>query len=122
LDRGGEIFVLDMGEPIKIKFLAEQMIQLSGKKLGEEIEIRYTGLRPGEKLYEELFYPSEALDATSHKKIFQAMAKEINWIWLSDILDEMEKVCNANKYEDRKLRELLHQCVPELESVDKVML
>ncbi len=69
LGEGGEIFVLDMGEPIKIRYLAEQMIRLSGREPGRDIAIIYTGLRPGEKLYEELFYASEALVATGHPKI-----------------------------------------------------
>jgi FlaA1/EpsC-like NDP-sugar epimerase len=69
IGKGGEVFVLDMGEPIKISYLAEQMIRLSGKRPGSDISIRYTGLRPGEKLYEELFYESEDLAETSHPKI-----------------------------------------------------
>ena len=69
IGEGGEIFVLDMGEPIKIRYLAEQMIRLSGREPESEIPIRYTGLRPGEKLYEELFYDSEALAPTRHSKI-----------------------------------------------------
>ncbi len=66
---GGEIFVLDMGEPVRIAYLAEQLILLSGKRPGQDVEIVYTGLRPGEKLYEELFYADEALLATAHPKI-----------------------------------------------------
>ncbi len=69
IGEGGEIFVLDMGEPVKIRYLAEQMILLSGKRPGEDIEIEYIGLRPGEKLYEELFYASEDLAPTLHPKI-----------------------------------------------------
>ncbi len=66
---GGETFVLDMGEPIKIRYLAEQMIRLSGRRPGQDIAIAYVGLRPGEKLYEELFYGSEELVPTAHPKI-----------------------------------------------------
>jgi FlaA1/EpsC-like NDP-sugar epimerase len=69
IGRGGEIFVLDMGEPVRISYLAEQMIRLSGKLPGEDIAIEYVGLRPGEKLFEELFYESEDLAATVHPKI-----------------------------------------------------
>ncbi len=71
---GGEIFVLDMGEPIRIRYLAEQLILLSGKRPDEDIDIVYTGLRPGEKLYEELFYADEHLLPTRHPKIRLAHA------------------------------------------------
>jgi FlaA1/EpsC-like NDP-sugar epimerase len=69
IGEGGEIFVLDMGEPVRIGYLAEQLILLSGKRPGQDIEIVYTGLRPGEKLYEELFYADETLLETVHPKI-----------------------------------------------------
>ncbi len=75
---GGEIFVLDMGEPIRIRYLAEQLILLSGKRPNEDIEIAYTGLRPGEKLYEELFYADEQLRATRHPKIRLAQAGAVD--------------------------------------------
>jgi FlaA1/EpsC-like NDP-sugar epimerase len=74
IGRGGEIFVLDMGEPVPIRYLAEQMIRLSGHRPEQDIAIKYIGLRPGEKLFEELFYPSEGLGATSHPKIRVAHA------------------------------------------------
>ncbi|MCX7790976.1 MAG: polysaccharide biosynthesis protein [Chloroflexaceae bacterium] len=72
LGHGGEVFTLDMGEPIKIADLARDMIELSGLQVGEDIEIVYSGLRPGEKLYEELFVPGEDYRRTSHAKIFIA--------------------------------------------------
>jgi len=78
MGNGGEIFVLDMGDPVKISYLAEQMILLSGKRLNEDVTIKYCGLRPGEKLYEELFYSSERMVATSHQKIFLAKHPAIN--------------------------------------------
>ena len=108
---GGEIFVLDMGEPIKIAYLAEQMIHLSGKVPGEDIDIVYTGLRPGEKLYEELFHEKEALQSTPHQKILLARHREFDWERLTAILDGMVFACNT--YDEEDLRGLLSDLVPE---------
>lgn len=72
LGKGGEIFVLDMGEPVRVKFLAEQMIRLAGSRAREDIQIVYTGLRSGEKLVEELFYEYENNAPTRHEKILLA--------------------------------------------------
>jgi len=71
LGKGGDIFVLDMGEPVKIDEMARQLIELSGFEAGREIEIRYTGLRPGEKLYEELSHNEEVTEKTEHPKIWK---------------------------------------------------
>jgi FlaA1/EpsC-like NDP-sugar epimerase len=71
LGQGGEIFVLDMGEPVKIVDLAKQMIELSGFKVGEDIEIKFTGLKPGEKLYEELQHRDERHVPTAHRRIMR---------------------------------------------------
>ena len=68
--QGGEIFVLDMGEPVKILDLARDLIKLSGFEPDVDIKIEYTGLRPGEKLYEELLTAEEGLKGTRHEKIF----------------------------------------------------
>jgi FlaA1/EpsC-like NDP-sugar epimerase len=107
----GDIFVLDMGEPIKIRYLAEQMIKLSGKKLGENIQIIYTGLRPGEKLYEELFYENERLSETDCHKIKQARSHYYDFIELKEILKEMLNAYYAQ--DESKLRALLFRMVPE---------
>jgi FlaA1/EpsC-like NDP-sugar epimerase len=70
LGRGGEVFMLNMGEPVKIVDLAKDMIELSGLEVGRDIDICFTGMRPGEKLYEELFIPGESYRRTKHDKIF----------------------------------------------------
>jgi FlaA1/EpsC-like NDP-sugar epimerase len=78
LGKGGEIFVLDMGQPVKIEEMARQLIELSGFEPGREIEIRYTGLRPGEKLYEELSHNEEVTDKTEHPKIWRLKSQSLN--------------------------------------------
>jgi FlaA1/EpsC-like NDP-sugar epimerase len=72
LGQGGEVYVLDMGEPVKIMDLAHDLIELSGLQVGRDIAIEVTGLRPGEKLFEELFVPGENYERTRHEKIFIA--------------------------------------------------
>lgn len=108
---GGEIFVLDMGAPIKIKYLAEQMIRLAGKKPGEDISIEYTGLRPGEKLYEELFHEQEQLVQTAHTKLFKAKYRLIDWSILNDYILQMKQHCQFNQ--DAELLLLIKELVPE---------
>ncbi len=76
LGQGGEVMVLDMGDPVKIADLAQDLVQLSGLKVGEDIDIVFTGLRPGEKLYEELFIPGEIYGRTEHEKIFVAVGND----------------------------------------------
>ncbi|HEY3522016.1 MAG TPA: nucleoside-diphosphate sugar epimerase/dehydratase [Rhodanobacteraceae bacterium] len=78
MGEGGETFALDMGEPVRIRDLAEQMIRLAGKQPGRDITIVYTGLRPGEKLFEELFHPLENYASTTHPKIFRAAQREFS--------------------------------------------
>lgn len=111
LGQGGEIFVLNMGKPVNISRLAEEMIRLSGKVPGREIKIVYTGLRPGEKLHEELFHEREKLMDTSHEQIRLARYREVGWDLLTNRLDEVEKACVA--YDTTRLGELLNWFVPE---------
>ena len=89
--KGGEIFVLDMGEPVKIADLAKNLIRLSGYKLGEDIEIKYTGLRPGEKLYEELLTKEEGLKKTANALIFVGKPLEFDEVHFLSKLKELEE-------------------------------
>jgi len=103
IGKGGEIFALDMGEPVKIRDLAEQMIRLAGKKPGSEVPIIYTGLRSGEKLFEELFHPLENYSATEHAKIFLAQHREVSWELLQALLGKaVEAVAVFNEEELRR--------------------
>ena len=82
MGKGGELFLLDMGEPVKIMDLAKNMISLSGMEPGKDIEIKITGLRPGEKLYEELLTAEEGTKHTKHAKIYEAKLEPVNEQWL----------------------------------------
>jgi FlaA1/EpsC-like NDP-sugar epimerase len=116
MGEGGDVFVLDMGEPIKIYDLAVKMIQLSGlqvkDKLNQEgdIEIIYTGLRPGEKLYEELLVGSK-VSKTKNELIMRAEEKMLDWKTLKPFLEELKNASNNNEH--AKIRELLQKLVPE---------
>ncbi|MDX2346310.1 MAG: nucleoside-diphosphate sugar epimerase/dehydratase [Legionella sp.] len=109
--KGGEIFVLDMGEPIKITYLAEQMIRLAGKEPGTDIQIKYTGLRPGEKLFEELFHPSEELTQTAHEKLLQARFRQMDWDELTETFRMIQTACNTHEHHEIII--LLQSLVPE---------
>jgi len=116
MGEGGDVFVLDMGEPVKIYDLAVKMIQLSGLQVLDDnnpdgdIEITYTGLRPGEKLYEELIVGNNVSE-TENKLIMRAQEEMMDWEKLKPILDELnEASINA---EIKKIRELLIRIVPE---------
>ena len=111
-DEGG-IYVLDMGEPVRIEYLAEQMIRLSGREPGQDIEIRYVGLRPGEKLYEELFYDNEAKEATRHDKVFRARHASGDAHKIMQTFDRLEQ--SLASAEGRAIRQLLAELVPQYE-------
>ena len=112
MGKGGEIFVLDMGEPVRILYLAEQMIRLSGRKPGEDIEIRVTGLRPGEKLHEELFHNDEDLTDTGHSKVMLAHSRETDWGTLQDCLASFREGISEGRSD--KLEGYIRQLVPEM--------
>ncbi|KAA9132112.1 polysaccharide biosynthesis protein [Marinihelvus fidelis] len=109
---GGEIYVLDMGEPVRITYLAEQLIRLAGKEPGRDIQIVYTGLRPGEKLFEELFHELEPNEMTTHEKIYLAHPREVDWAELSRELKIMEAA--VREYDTERLAASLDRLVPEL--------
>lgn len=98
MGNGGEIFVLDMGEPVKIADLAADMIRLSGLQI-DEIKIEYVGLRPGEKLYEELLADDEHTQMTPHEKLRIALARPVDQTWVDNLLLWINRVQNADEVE-----------------------
>jgi FlaA1/EpsC-like NDP-sugar epimerase len=112
LGEGGEVFALDMGEPVRIRYLAEQMILLAGKVPGRDIQIEYTGLRPGEKKFEELFHPQEDYQTTSHPKIWRAQSRKVDAARLHHAIDEMRGWIAG--FDEPQLEAMLHSWVPEL--------
>ncbi len=108
---GAPIFVLDMGEPVRIEELACQMIRLAGLRPYEDIAINFTGLRPGEKLFEELFHDAEDLMATRHQSIRLARARALNH---NEIMAQLGAlIAAANAGETAAIRALLHNIIPE---------
>ena len=109
--RGGEVFLLDMGEPVRIYDLALQMIRLSGLELGQDIDIEITGLRPGEKLYEELLIDTDKARPTPHPKIFCAHEHFLAW---EKLQIKLEQLLNSIQLNDRHgLVKSLQDLVPE---------
>jgi FlaA1/EpsC-like NDP-sugar epimerase len=111
LGRGGEVFLLDMGEPIRIVDIATDLIRLSGLTVGTDIEIRFSGMRPGEKLYEEMFFSAENVLTTDHPKVLRAR----NGILPEGIMRRIESLVAAAEAEhpDEELRQLLRNLVPD---------
>ena len=100
LGKGSDIFIFDMGKPVRIADMARQMIRLSGLQPDEDIQIKYTGLRPGEKLYEELLYQKENTTSTDNPKIFRAKSISIDFEEIRQSIDRLiEMACTDNKQE-----------------------
>ncbi len=111
MGKGGEIFVLDMGEPVKIDEMARDLIRFSGFEPDKDIKIEYVGLRPGEKLYEELLTEGEDVIPTAHKKIMVLGSRECVLETIEEQIKELE--ISARYYKDEKIKELLKKLVPE---------
>ena len=110
MGQGGEIFVLDMGDPVRIIDLASDMIRLSGLRVGEDIDIEITGLRPGEKMYEELYSTAEEHSRTSHSKIMIAKSEPRN---LLQLLNDIRYLSSLVNQPNEKLIAALDEIVPE---------
>ncbi len=114
---GGEIFIFDMGKPVKISDLAKKMIMLSGLKTGTDIEIKYTGLRPGEKLYEELLNDKENTIPTKHSKIMIAEVRKYEKYILREISELISLISSNDNF---KIARKMKQIVPEFASKNSI--
>jgi FlaA1/EpsC-like NDP-sugar epimerase len=113
MGKGGEIFIFDMGESVKIVDLAKKMIELSGLILGKDIQIKFTGLRPGEKLYEELLATKENTLPTTHKKI---MIAKVRFAQLEEVSPQIEQLISLINRDDTELVKMMKFIIPEFKS------
>jgi FlaA1/EpsC-like NDP-sugar epimerase len=118
LGNGGELFVLDMGDPVKIVDLARDLIRLSGLEEGVDIEIRYTGIRPGEKLYEEVLFGDEDVRETEHAKVIRVLAEDPAADTEARI-DELLRIAKLFPQDEPQLRDLLVRLVPDFQAPEK---
>jgi len=118
MGKGGEIFVFDMGESVKIMDLAKKMIQLSGLEITTDIAIKITGLRPGEKLYEELLNNDENTSPTHHDKILIGKVREYN---LAEVQENVEKLIkDYSSQNNENLVKQMKEIVPEFKSNNSI--
>ncbi len=108
---GGETFILDMGKPVRIAELARDLVRLHGYEPDRDIAIQYTGLRPGEKLYEELITADEGVIKTEHEKILVLQGNGHDWEVLQPQIDALLEV--ARTYDSVKIKLKLQEIVPE---------
>ena len=118
--KGGEIFVLNMGEPVKIYDLAKSLIELSGLTLGKDIDIEITGLRPGEKLYEELLMNEENLEGTGHEKIFITEPMDFTMDEIEEKLDAFRYIIDNEIYDKQIIKDTMKKCVPTYHEPEEV--
>ncbi len=118
--KGGEIFVLDMGEPVKIYDMATKLIKLSGLEPDVDIQIKVTGLRPGEKLYEELLMAEEGLTETKHDKIHVARPSDIDMEKLEANLAKLQHLLdNTNNEQKDEIKDVISEVVPTYRNLEK---
>lgn len=113
------VYTLDMGDPVPIRLLAEQMIRLAGKQPGRDIAIVYTGLRPGEKLHETLFHADERYRPTAHPKILQAEPRTVSQTHIDAALTRLQDA--SARYDLDALAQALREAVPEFQPIDAPM-
>lgn len=118
MGNGGEIFVFDMGKSVKIVDLAKKMIQLSGLTPDKDIQIVFTGLRPGEKLYEELLNDSECVQKTHHEKIKIARVRKYKYEWVEESINEL--LNSATHFQEKSIVRQMKLIVPEFKSKQSV--
>lgn len=118
--KGGEIFVLDMGEPVKIYDLAVSLIKLLGYEPNVDIPIEITGLRPGEKLYEEILMSEEGLTSTKHNKIFITEPMNITMEELEEKLEKLKELLKLEKDENSEVKRYIKEIVPTFKEPEEV--
>ena len=118
MSTGNQIYAFDMGESVKIADLAKRMVELAGLKLGEDIQIEYTGLRPGEKLYEEVLSNAENTEPTSHDRIRIAKVREYDYDEAAKVCDELTELSMRVNIPDMVM--LMKKTVPEFKSRNSV--
>ena len=117
---GGEIFVLDMGQPVKIYDLAVSLIKLSGLIPNQDIDIKITGLRPGEKLYEELLMGEEGLEKTAHNEIFVAEPLSITMKDIEKKIENLNNLLEKSDVENEEIKNVFKELVPTFKDPEKV--
>jgi FlaA1/EpsC-like NDP-sugar epimerase len=111
LGKGGEVFILDMGQPVSVLALAQDMIRLSGLEPDKDIEIKFTGIRPGEKLFEELATDDERAEKTRHSKVFVGRVKAADWGGLVTGIEELLSAVDGA--DERAVYAGLRRLIPE---------